>query len=106
MFITGTDRRVDDVTRLIIDKIDGVNTNLKAALETGLEKVDSKIEGLTQKVDTQNGRVKTLELWRHGSERVKEKGSWRFQAFIVISTGLSVSLIGTLAAIYINKLVG
>lgn len=47
-----------------------------------------------RQVTIQNGRIRKLELWRHGMDAVAQSRGWRWPAVVGFATGAGVVIIG------------
>ena len=56
------------------------------------------IESLTEQVVATNGRLRTLELWRHGLEAVARANSWLRPAVIAFVMGGALATLSWILA--------
>lgn len=93
---------MDDVTQLILDRID----QLDAKNDARHAETVGALKSLDDRVRVQNGRVGRLETWRVSKEAaasaVRDRTSWRFPAAVAIVVGIVISVVGTTIALVLQ----
>ena len=87
---------MDEVSSLILERLDRMDDDRREARHELL----AAIESLTEQVAATNGRLRHLELWRHGLEAVHRANSWLRPAVVAFVMGGSLATLSWILSHY------
>ena len=85
---------MDEVSSLILERLDRMDEDRRDARR----ELVGAIESLTEQVCETNGRLRHLELWRHGLESVARANSWLRPAVIAFVMGGALATLSWILA--------
>lgn len=78
----------------VIEVIRGDLDDWKVEVRGGIARIEAKVDSVEAEAKKTNGRLRRLEMWRHGLEAVERAQAWVKPAAIAFATGAGLAVLG------------